>query len=246
MNNPVNRPSVIVFHNPQPPPPPPPPPQPLIVQNPVINTNSNYDNDDDDIEVVYDSVFDNNRPLNNNNDIFQNGEDSDDFEDYFEDNENNVDSSDNDDEQIGENVPSGAVPVTRFFELEHTGQRPTAVGGFLFLDVETTINPDVYGHANSVDFTETFRLLFQSIFDNVVKKVRAEYGKNTYRYVKMHMKNNGFITPINLQFVGLNDFSSELFLIELYNFIQSCREAILSNQMTLGFTFVKQKINVRK
>jgi hypothetical protein len=33
--------------------------------------------------------------------------------------------------------------------------------------------------------------------------------------------------------------SSELFLIELYNLIQSQRDVITSNNLTIGFTFTK-------
>jgi hypothetical protein len=215
----ANRPSVIVFHQSHP------------TDNNIVHS------EDNDIEVVYDSVFDDDRNFNN-----LESEPIIDLNEIVNENDNNNFDSGIDNERVDnlhvDDNPTSNLRVEDYFTLNPSTVRNARMPGVLFENVDTVINPAVYRHENSEDFTATFRELFQSIFDNVVNRIESE-NPGAYQSVRVSMRSEGFADPVNLNWVGLNNLSSELFLIELYNLIQSQRDVITTNNLTIGFTFTK-------
>jgi hypothetical protein len=206
MDNPVNRPSVIVFHS---------------STGEIDNANDN------DIEVLYDSG--DNVDSTFNDDLVSNQfllEREDQYPDEVFP------------EGIYEEEELEELPIHEYISMQPSTTRPAAISDILYESVDTIINPDVYRHQSSQDFHETFRELYQTIFDNVVRKVTSE-NPNQFKSVSVCLQSDGFDTPVNLQFVPIDRLSSELFLIMLYNFLQSKRDIITTNEMKLGFTFYK-------
>jgi hypothetical protein len=220
MDYPVNRPSVIVFNQ----------------QQRVNNNNNNVNNEDNgnvnELEVIppqLPAIVNDNNNADGNIDNFDIGVGN----DHVADNLEVVDRVD----------PTNNLRVEEYFSLEPSTVRNSRMPGVLFENVDTVINPAVYSHENSEDFTATFRQLFQSIFDNVVNRIEGE-NPGAYQSVRVSMRCAAFEDPVNLNWVGLNDLSSELFLIELYNLIQSQRDVITNNNLTIGFTFTKYDPNI--
>jgi hypothetical protein len=221
MDYPVNRPSVIVFH------------QSRVDNNSDVeiihdslidgDNINNIDLTDSDVEIIPDPLFDDNE---NNNEVEQDNID----EDYWGDNEIN-----------NNEINDSGVPVEEYYTLQKQKYSRTRLAGILYLDVDAVINPEVYKHVNSTDFTATFRQLFHSIFDSIVEGVENKFP-GEYNYVKVSVKCEGFSSPANYNFVSIRDFTSTFFETILYNLIQSQRDVITQNTLTIGFKFLKEKL----
>jgi hypothetical protein len=248
--NPFNRPSVIVFN-------------PLSVQHRQQQQNNTpgeeEGGDSQDIQIIYDSR-ESNQNLNNTNENInysqQNQLENNNNSFEFANSQEASDSFPNLDEFENE-IETGRegedINFADYYNLNNHTTQQSRLAGILYTHYKSVIDPSVYHHHNSDNFFDTFTKVYQSIFNSVLEKVETDFP-NTFGYVKLSLKivtdpdrreerDSGIY--VNLDFLPIDELSSEVFLIELYKFLQSKREILTTSETDLSFTFLPKKSEVR-
>jgi hypothetical protein len=187
------------------------------------NSASNYVDNDNDVTGNYDPLFD--------DDLVVGDQSLEDREDQQPDDYSFLD------EEFVESRAAEPLPIADYTQVLPSTSRKSSLQSVLFESFDTVINPEIYHLESSQNFDETFREVFQSIFDTVVDRVTSEHP-DLYKSVKVSLVGEGF-DKVNLQFVDIHQLAADLFMIQLYNFLQSKREIVTTHSMKIGFTFTK-------
>jgi hypothetical protein len=217
--SPINRPSVIVFNH------------------------NNYDNDD--IQIVYDNLIDSYVGENIDSSDDNGGE----FYDNDFDNISDVESELNDDDHYmfdNDDAVSNhgndydeAFNIEDYFDLELSSQTNSKKFGVLFTHFKALINPNVYKDSK-LDYLKTFSALFQAILNAIMTEVDAEFP-DMFESVKVCLVSDE--GNVNLNFLPLSHVVSNIFIMELYRYLQSKRDVVTSKTFELSFTFLPKLPN---
>src|SRR6266481_2373690 len=268
MDNPNNRPSVIVFNN--------------LIRNPIREDN---DSDEDEIEILFDSrprtranvivnptagPIDANNEINERNNTVEPEQNNEVVEIESTQAGRNVDS-----ENVSEIEPSPNVEpelpveiepiqpepepeaepepepelepenyedyinrIRENYELHNETEQYSTMYTTLFTHFKTTLRANMFVEMNPDNFLDMFRDIFQDVLNRVLEEIEKKYPDKFSR-IKVNLHGEGI--NVNLQFLPFSELTSELFLIELYRVLQSRRDVVMSRDINLSFTFLPKE-----
>src|SRR6266481_1121660 len=234
MDNPNNRPSVIVFNN--------------LIRNPIREDN---DSDEVEIEILFDSgprtranviVNPTAGPIDANNEINERHDTVEpelpvEIEPIQPEPEPEAEPEP-EPELEPENYEDYINRIRENYELHNETEQYSTMYTTLFTYFKTTLRANMFAEMNPDNFLDMFRDIFQDVLNRVMEEIEKKYPDKFSR-VKVNLHGEGI--NVNLQFLPFSELTSELFLIELYRVLQSRRDVVMSRDINLSFTFLPKE-----